>query len=249
HLDTCPVGIATQNPALRARFTGTPEFVENFFLFLAEEVREYLAALGFHTLDEAIGHAELLDLAPPIPHSKAHPLDLAPVLPVPDLPDAAPLHRVTSQHHGLDKALDNRIMAAAAPALSDGTPTRIELAVRNEHRSVGAMLGGEVTRRFGGKGLPDDTIEVHLRGTAGQSFGAFVPAGVTLRLSGDANDCRGKGLSGGRLVIRPDERAPFAAEEQIIAGNTLLYGATGGEVFLRGRVGERFAVRNSGAVA
>jgi glutamate synthase (NADPH) large chain len=249
HLDTCPVGIATQNPTLRARFTGKPEFVENYFLFLAEEVRELLAALGFRTVDEAVGHAELLDLAPAIEHWKAEGLDLSPVLHVPDLPDDAPLRRVTSQNHGLDKALDNQLLAAAMPALEDGTPTRIEIEVRNEHRSVGAMLGGEVTRRFGGKGLPDDTIEVHLRGTAGQSFGAFVPRGVTLVLSGDANDYVGKGLSGGRLVIRPDATAPFAAEEQIIAGNTILYGATGGEVFLRGRVGERFAVRNSGAVA
>jgi glutamate synthase (NADPH/NADH) large chain len=249
HLDTCPVGIATQNPTLRARFTGAPEFVENFFLFLAEEVREYLAALGFHTLDEAIGHAEMLDLVPAIDHWKAEGLDLSPVLHVPDLDDDAPLRRMTSQDHGLAKALDNQILVGAAPALSDGTPTRIEIDVRNEHRSVGAMLGGEVTRRFGGKGLPDDTIEVHLRGTAGQSFGAFVPNGVTLRLTGDANDYVGKGLSGGRLVIRPDERAPFAAEEQIIAGNTILYGATGGELFVSGQVGERFAVRNSGAVA
>ena len=249
HLDTCPVGIATQNPVLRQRYTGKPEFVENFFRFLAGEVRELLAALGFRTLDEAIGHAELLDLVPAIEHWKAQGLDLTPVLHVPDLPDGAPLHRVTTQDHGLDRALDNRLIAAAAPALTDSTPTRIEIAVRNEHRSVGAMLGGEVTRKFGGKGLPDDTIEVHLRGTAGQSFGAFVPNGITLRLTGDANDYVGKGLSGGRLVIRPDEAAPFAAEDQIIAGNTILYGATGGELFLRGRVGERFAVRNSGAVA
>ena len=258
HLDTCPVGIATQNPVLRQRYTGRPEFVENFFLFLAEEVREYLAALGFRTLDEAIGHAELLDILPAVEHWKAEGLDLSPVLHVPDLPDDAPLHRVTVQDHGLDRALDNELIAAAAPALADSTPTRIEMAVRNEHRSVGAMLGGEVTRRFGGKGLPEDTIEVHLRGTAGQSFGAFVPNGITLRLFGDANDYVGKGLSGGRLVIRPDERAPFivggadgvgGAEDQIIAGNTILYGATGGELFLRGRVGERFAVRNSGAVA
>jgi glutamate synthase (NADPH) large chain len=249
HLDTCPVGIATQNPTLRARFTGKPEFVENFFLFLAEEVREYLAALGFRTIDEAVGHAEMLDLVPAIEHWKAEGLDLSPVLHVPDLPDDAPLRRVTSQNHGLDRALDNQLIAGAAPALEDGTPTRIEIDVRNEHRSVGAMLGGEVTRRFGGKGLPDDTVEVHLRGTAGQSFGAFLPQGVTLRLHGDANDYVGKGLSGGRLVIRPDLSAPFPAEDQIIAGNTILYGATGGEVFLRGRVGERFGVRNSGAVA
>jgi glutamate synthase (NADPH/NADH) large chain len=257
HLDTCPVGIATQNPVLRQRFAGKPEFVENFFLFLAEEVRELLAALGLRSLDEAIGRAELLDLAPALDHWKARGLDLTPVLHVPDIDDDAALRRTTVQNHRLELALDNQIVAAAAPALEDGTPTRIEITVRNEHRSVGAMLGGEVTRRFGGKGLPDDTIEVHLRGTAGQSFGAFVPGGVTLRLFGDANDYVGKGLSGGRLVIRPDEGAPFVigtagvggAEDQIIAGNTILYGATAGEVFLRGRVGERFAVRNSGAAA
>jgi glutamate synthase (NADPH) large chain len=249
HLDTCPVGIATQNPVLRERFTGKPEFVENYFLFLAEEVREHLAVLGFRTLDEAIGHVELLDVAPAVNHWKARGLDLLPVLCAPDVPGDAPLRRVRGQDHGLDKALDNQLIAAAAPALEDGSPVRVELPVRNEHRSLGAMLGGEVTLRFGGKGLPDDTIDVRLHGTAGQSFGAFVPNGVTLRLYGDANDYVGKGLSGGRLVIRPDESAPFAAEDQIIAGNTLLYGATGGEVYLRGRVGERFAVRNSGAVA
>jgi glutamate synthase (NADPH/NADH) large chain len=256
HLDTCPVGVATQNPVLRQRFSGKPEFVENFFLFLAEEVRELLAGLGFQNLDEVIGHAELLDIVPALEHWKAHGLDLSPVLHVPDVEIGAPLRRMTVQNHGLDLALDNQIVAAAAPALDDGTPTRIEIEVRNEHRSVGAMLGGEVTRRFGGKGLPDDTIEVRLTGTAGQSFGAWSPCGVTLRLFGDANDYVGKGLSGGRLVIRPNESAPFCAtdeyggaEKQIIAGNTILYGATAGEVFLRGRVGERFAVRNSGATA
>ncbi|HKS98845.1 MAG TPA: glutamate synthase large subunit [Rugosimonospora sp.] len=249
HLDTCPVGIATQNPVLRQRFTGRPEFVENFFLFLAEEVRELLAQLGFRSLDEAIGHVELLDVAPAVDHWKARGLDLLPVLCAPDVPADAPLRKVREQDHGLDKALDNELIAAAAPALDEGSPVFIEVPVRNENRTVGALLGGEVTRRFGGKGLPDDTIEVQLLGTAGQSFGAFVPNGVTLRLYGDANDYVGKGLSGGRLVVRPDESAPFVAEEQIIAGNTLLYGATSGEVFLRGRVGERFAVRNSGAVA
>jgi glutamate synthase (NADPH) large chain len=249
HLDTCPVGIATQNPVLRERFTGSPEFVENFFLFLAEEVREYLAELGFRSLDEAIGHAELLDTRPAVDHWKARGLDLSPALHVPALPEGAARHRTRGQDHGLDRALDNELIALAAPALADGTPVRADLAVRNEHRSVGAMLGGEVTRRFGGKGLPDDTIEVTLQGTAGQSFGAFVPSGVTLRLVGDANDYVGKGLSGGRLVIRPFASAPFVAEEHIIGGNTILYGATGGELFLRGRVGERFAVRNSGATA
>ena len=249
HLDTCPVGIATQNPVLRERFTGKPEFVENFFLFLAEEVRGYLAELGFRSLDEAIGHAELLDVRPAVDHWKARGLDLSPILHVPALPPGAARHRIRSQDHGLDRALDNELIALAAPALADGTPVRLLVDVRNEHRSVGAMLGGEVTRRFGGKGLPDDTIEVTLHGTAGQSFGAFVPNGVTLRLIGDANDYVGKGLSGGRLIIRPFPSAPFAAEEQIIAGNTILYGATGGELFCRGRVGERFAVRNSGATA
>ncbi|MBO0867379.1 MAG: glutamate synthase large subunit [Micromonosporaceae bacterium] len=260
HLDTCPVGIATQNPVLRQRFTGKPEFVENFFGFLAEEVRELLARLGYRSLDEAIGQVQRLDVAPAVEHWKARGLDLAPILAMPDVPDDAPLRRVRDQDHGLDKALDNQLIAAAAPALSDGSPVRLPdgrlhpprrqyIAVRNEHRSVGTMLGSEVTRRFGGKGLPDDTIEVALQGTAGQSFGAFLPRGVTLRLAGDANDYLGKGLSGGRLVVRPDEAATFAAEEQIIAGNTLLYGATSGEAFLSGRVGERFAVRNSGAAA
>ena len=258
HLDTCPVGIATQNPVLRERFTGKPEFVENFFLFLAEEVRGYLAELGFRSIDEAIGHTELLDVAGAIDHWKGHGLDLSRVLHLPELPAGAARRGVRAQDHGLDAALDNRLIELAGPALRDRTPVRVEVEVRNEHRSVGAMLGGEVTRRFGGAGLPDDTIEFRLRGTAGQSFGAFLPRGVTLRLYGDANDYVGKGLSGGRIVVRPDADAPFVgvdaapggrAEDQIIAGNTILYGATGGEVFLRGRVGERFAVRNSGAVA
>jgi glutamate synthase (NADPH/NADH) large chain len=257
HLDTCPVGIATQNPQLRKRFTGRPEFVENFFVFLAEEVRGYLAELGLRSLDEAIGHAELMDVRPAVDHWKARGIDVAPVLYVPELPAEASRRRTGAQDHRLDRALDNELIAAASSALDGGGRVRIEIAVRNEHRSVGAMLGGEVTRRFRGAGLPDDTIHVELRGTAGQSFGAFLPRGVTLSLSGDANDYVGKGLSGGRLVVRPDETAPFVvaastlggAEDQIIAGNTILYGATSGELYLRGRVGERFAVRNSGAVA
>ncbi|MEU1756051.1 glutamate synthase large subunit [Micromonospora matsumotoense] len=258
HLDTCPVGIATQNPVLRERFTGRPEFVENFFLFLAEEVRGYLAELGFRSIEEAIGQTEVLDVVPAIDHWKGHGLDLARVLHTPELPEGAARRGVRAQDHGLELALDNELIALAQPALRDGSPVRVEVAVRNEHRSVGAMLGGEVTRRHGGAGLPDDTVEFVLRGTAGQSFGAFLPRGVTLRLHGDANDYVGKGLSGGRIVVRPDAAAPFVdpeatagqrAEDQIIAGNTILYGATGGELFLRGRVGERFAVRNSGAVA
>jgi glutamate synthase (NADPH/NADH) large chain len=249
HLDTCPVGIATQNPVLRKRFTGRPEFVENFFTFLAEEVRGYLAELGIRSLDEAIGHVELLDVRPAVEHWKAHGLDLEPLLHLPSLPDGAVRRRVRAQDHRLHRALDNELIAAAAPALESGTPVRIDTAVRNEHRTVGAMLGGEVVRRTAGAGLPDGTIDVSLRGTAGQSFGAFLPAGVTLRLAGDANDYVAKGLSGGKVVIAPDACAPFVAEEQIIAGNTILYGATSGELYLRGRVGERFAVRNSGAVA
>ncbi|MEU8261363.1 glutamate synthase large subunit [Micromonospora sp. NPDC048999] len=263
HLDTCPVGIATQNPALRERFPGRPEFVENFFLFLAEEVRGYLAELGLRSIDEAIGRTELLDVTGAVEHWKGHGLDLGRVLHLPELPEGAARRGTRSQDHGLELALDNQLIALAEPALSGSgpaavTPVRAELAVRNEHRSVGAMLGGEVTRRFGGAGLPADTIEFRLRGTAGQSFGAFLPPGVTLRLHGDANDYVGKGLSGGRIIVRPDPAAPFLAdaagpgeraEDQIIAGNTVLYGATGGELFLRGRVGERFGVRNSGAVA
>jgi len=249
HLDTCPVGIATQNPVLRERFTGKPEFVENFFLFLAEEVREYLAELGFRTIDEAIGHAEVLDVRPAVDHWKAHGLDLSPILFVPELPPGASLRKAQDQDHGLEKALDNKLIELAAPALADAHEVRAELGARNDQRSVGAMLGGEVTRRYGGTGLPEDTIVFTLRGTGGQSFGAFLPRGVTLRLIGDANDYVAKGLSGGRVVVRPDEEAPFVAEDNIIAGNTILYGATSGELFLRGRAGERFAVRNSGATA
>jgi glutamate synthase (NADPH/NADH) large chain len=247
HLDTCPVGIATQNPELRKRYTGKPEFVENFFRFIAQEVREYLASLGFRSLEEAIGATELLDLKPAVDHWKAAGLDLTPVLHVPAIPEGVARRKTREQDHGLDKVLDNELLTLAAPALEDATPVRAALRIRNVHRAVGTMLGSEVTRRYGGKGLPEDTIDLTFHGTAGQSFGAFLPRGVTLRLYGDANDYVGKGLSGGRIVVRPDERAPFPAERNIIAGNTLLYGATGGELLCRGQVGERFAVRNSGA--
>ena len=249
HLDTCPVGIATQNPELRKKFTGKPEFVETFFTYIAEEVREHLAALGFRSLDEAIGQAELLDTTRAVEHWKANGLDLAPILHVPDLPEGAPRRRVTVQDHGLEKALDNELIARAADALEHGQPVRFEVPVRNVNRTVGTMLGAEVTRRYGGAGLPDGTIDITLTGSAGQSFGAFLPRGVTLRLLGDANDYLGKGLSGGRLIVRPAPGASLVAERNVIAGNVLLYGATGGEVFVRGLVGERFAVRNSGATA
>ena len=252
HLDTCPVGIATQNPVLRERYSGKAEFVVNYFEFIAEEVRELLAELGFRTLDEAIGHAENLDVSRAVDHWKAQGLDLTPLLHVPELPEGAVRRQVIEQEHSLEKALDNQLIKLAADALAADTveqaqPVRAQVAIRNINRTVGTMLGHEVTRKFGGAGLPDDTIDLTFTGSAGQSFGAFVPRGVTLRLEGDANDYVGKGLSGGRVIVRPDRDADHLAEFSTIAGNTLAYGATGGELFLRGRVGERFCVRNSGA--
>ncbi|HEX2551360.1 MAG TPA: glutamate synthase-related protein, partial [Nocardioidaceae bacterium] len=249
HLDTCPVGVATQNPELRKRFTGRPEFVVTFFEFLAEQVREYLAELGFRSLDEAIGHAELLDTRKAVDHWKASGLDLAPLLVVPELPEGASLRKVRDQDHGLDVALDQTLIQLCEGALLDARPVTLELPVRNVNRTVGTMLGSMVTRRFGGEGLPDGTIDLTFGGSAGQSFGAFLPRGITMRLYGDANDYVGKGLSGGRIVVRPSREAPFAAEDNVLAGNVIGYGATGGEIFLRGRVGERFCVRNSGALA
>jgi glutamate synthase (NADPH) large chain len=249
HLDTCPVGIATQNPVLRERYTGKPEFVVNFFEYVAEEVREYLAELGFRSLDEAIGHAEMLDVTKAVQHWKASGLDLTPILHVPALPEGTPLHNTTGQDHGLDKALDNKLVELAADALERGEPVRAQVEIRNVNRTVGTILGHEVTKRYKGEGLPDGTIDITFTGSAGQSFGAFVPRGITLRLEGDANDYVGKGLSGGRIVVRPDRSAGFTAEHEIIAGNVIGYGATSGEIFLRGQVGERFCVRNSGALA
>jgi glutamate synthase (NADPH) large chain len=249
HQDTCPVGVATQNPELRRRFSGQPDFVVNFFEFVAQEVRQYLAALGFRGLDEAIGQAELLAPSAPAGSARAAFLDLRPLLAVPPLAPGAPRRRMRPQQHQLELALDNTLIQLAEGALEEGQPVRLDLPVRNVNRTVGTMLGYEVTRRWGGEGLPDDTIVVRLRGSAGQSLGAFLPRGITLRLSGDANDYVGKGLSGGRIVVVPDQAATFAAEHQIIAGNVIGYGATSGEMFFRGVVGERFCVRNSGAVA
>jgi glutamate synthase (NADPH) large chain len=251
HLDTCPVGIATQNPELRKRFSGRPEFVVNFFEYIAEEVRELLASLGFRSLDEVIGHPELIDISGAVAHWKARGLDLSPILAVPPVAAGEARHCVQAQDHGLDKALDRVLIEACQPALDDAAPVQVAIPIRNVNRTVGTLLGAEVTRRYGGAGLPDGTIEVSFVGSAGQSFGAFLPRGITLRLEGDANDYLGKGLSGGRLIVRPSLTGPtsFVAEEQIIAGNVILYGATAGEAFIRGVVGERFAVRNSGAVA
>jgi glutamate synthase (NADPH/NADH) large chain len=249
HLDTCPVGVATQNPVLRKRYTGQAEHVVNFFRFVAQEVRELLAELGFRTLDDAIGHAELLDVDPAVEHWKTKGMDLTPVFAVPRTRYGTARRRVRAQDHGLDHALDRTLIQLAEAALEDAHPVRLELPIRNVNRTVGTLLGSEVTRRYGGDGLPNDTIEITLTGSAGQSLGAFLPSGITLYLVGDANDYVGKGLSGGRIVVRPPAGSPFAAEQQVIAGNVIGYGATGGEIFLRGRVGERFCVRNSGAVA
>jgi glutamate synthase (NADPH/NADH) large chain len=248
HLDTCPVGVATQNPELRKRFTGRPEFVATFFEYIATEVRQYLADLGLRSLDEAIGRVDLLDTTQAVDHWKAAGLDLAPLLTVPDVPPGTPLRRTTVQDHGLEKALDHTLVELSADALERGEPVRIALPVRNVNRTVGTMLGHELTLKHP-DGLPPDTIDITLTGSAGQSFGAFVPRGVTLRLLGDANDYVGKGLSGGRIIVRPDRAATFVAEQNLIAGNVIGYGATSGEILLRGQVGERFCVRNSGATA
>ena len=248
HLDTCPVGVATQNPELRKRFSGKPEFVVNFFEFIAEEVREYLAELGFRSISEAIGEVEFLDTTAAISHWKTSGLDLAPILHAP-VDRAEPRRNLIGQDHGLEKALDNTLIALSEGALNEGTPVRFEIPIRNVNRTVGTMLGHEVTKRYRGEGLPDNTIDITLTGSAGQSFGAFLPRGITLRLVGDANDYVGKGLSGGRIIVRPADDASFPAETNVIAGNVLLYGATSGEAFVRGVVGERFGVRNSGASA
>ncbi|MGK2876004.1 MAG: glutamate synthase large subunit, partial [Nocardioides sp.] len=251
HLDTCPVGVATQNPVLRERFNGRPEFVENFFTYLGEEVREILAELGFRSLDEAIGQVSVLDTSKAVSHWKASGLDLTPIFhevtPPPQFADQD-LRRTKTQDHGIDRSLDRTtLVPLSEPALERGEPVRAQLSIRNVNRTVGTLLGHEVTKRYKGAGLPDGTIDITFTGSAGQSFGAFLPPGVTLRLEGDANDYVGKGLSGGRIVVRPDRSAPFKANEHIVAGNTIGYGATSGEMFLRGGVGERCCVRNSGA--
>ena len=249
HLDTCPVGIATQNPELRKRFNGKPEFVVNFFEYIAQEVREYLAELGFRTLKEAVGHVELIDAEKAVNHWKAQGLDISPMLVVPQNPYSSTPFMSVAQDHGLADALDNQLIALSKAALADATPVSISLPIRNVNRTVGTMLGYEITKKWGGDGLPDGTITVNFTGSAGQSFGAFVPSGVDMRLEGDSNDYLGKGLSGGRIVLHPHRDSPFVAEDNVIAGNVIGYGATGGEIFIRGMVGERFCVRNSGATA
>lgn len=249
HLDTCPVGVASQNPVLRSRFSGKPEFVVNFFEFLAQEVREILASLGFRSMDEAIGQTDLLDVNRAISHWKADGLDLTPILQGSGLGVNAPKRRFTTQNHELEKHFDHKIIALSERALEDAQLVEIDLPIRNTEQAVGTMLGHEITKRFGVEGLADSTIRVNLRGSAGQSFGAFIPRGLKLTLIGDSNDYVGKGLSGGTIVVRPDESSSFAAEENIIAGNVIGYGATSGAMFFSGIVGERFLVRNSGATA
>ena len=247
HLDTCPVGVATQNPELRKKFTGKPEFVETFFEYIAEEVRELLAQLGFRKLEDAIGQVEVLDTKAATEHWKASGLDLSPIL-VP--PKANAVRSNTSQQdHGLTAALDNQLISLAKPALESQKALRLEMPIRNVNRTVGTMLGSEITRKYGGSGLPANTIDITFHGSAGQSFGAFIPSGLTLRLYGDSNDYVAKGLSGGRVIIRPDERATFKSNANVIAGNVIGYGATSGEIMISGVVGERFCVRNSGAHA
>ena len=247
HLDTCPVGVATQNPELRKNFSGKPEFVETFFEYIAEEVREILAQLGFRTLLEAVGHVEFLDTRKAVDHWKAAGLNLEPLLVRPDV--ESPLHSTIKQDHGLDAALDNTLIKLSETALLKGEAVRIDLPVRNVNRTVGTMLGAEITRKYGAEGLPEGTIDVTLHGSAGQSLGAFIPRGLTIRLYGDSNDYVGKGISGGRVIVRPDEKASFKSQDNVIAGNVIGYGATAGEIFIRGVVGERFCVRNSGALA
>jgi glutamate synthase (NADPH/NADH) large chain len=247
HLDTCPVGVATQNPELRKKFTGKPEFVETFFEYIAEEVRQLLAQLGFRKLEDAIGQVEMLDTKAATDHWKASGLDLSPILKAPA--GNGDRKNTTTQDHGLSGALDNELIKLSKDALENAKSVRLEIPVRNVNRTVGTMLGSEITRKFGGAGLPADTIDITFHGSAGQSFGAFIPSGLTLRLYGDSNDYVAKGLSGGRVIIRPDEKASFKSNQNVIAGNVIGYGATSGEIMISGVVGERFCVRNSGAHA
>ncbi|MBV9771308.1 MAG: glutamate synthase large subunit, partial [Bryobacterales bacterium] len=249
HLNTCPVGIATQDPALRAKFQGTPENVVNFFFFIAEEVRQWMSKLGFRTMDQMIGRVDLLEMRRAVDHWKARGLDFSAILYNPQVPKRIGRRCLIAQDHGLNEALDYRLIDSAKAALDNQTPVNFELPIRNVHRTVGAMLSGEIARRYGSAGLPDDTIRVQFSGSAGQSFGAFLAKGVTLTLEGDANDYVGKGLSGGRLIVYPPRTSTFLPEENMLVGNVVLYGATTGEVFFNGMAGERFAVRNSGATA
>ncbi|OOY84778.1 glutamate synthase subunit alpha, partial [Solemya velum gill symbiont] len=250
HLNTCPVGVATQDPELRKRFTGKPEHVINYFFFVAEEMRQIMAKLGFRSVEEMIGQSDRLDMRNAINHWKAKGLDYSRLLHKPEADAGVAIRHSESQDHGLDKALDHELIAQAQPALENGEKVTIDINVYNNNRTFGTMLSGRVAEKYGHAGLPDDTIHINAKGTAGQSFGAWVAKGVTVELSGEGNDYVGKGLSGGRLIIYPPQESKIGkAEENIIVGNTVLYGAIGGECYFRGVGGERFAVRNSGATA
>ena len=249
HLNTCPVGVATQDPELRKKFQGQPEDVINFFFFVAEDLRRVMAELGFKTVNEMVGRVDRLVQRKDITHWKAKGIDLSAVLYSPPMPSHVGRRHTQPQDHGLADALDRDLILQTSEAIENRTPVTVRMHIRNANRTVGAMLSGEIARRYGSAGLPDDTIRLHFTGCAGQSFGAFLAKGVTLTLDGEANDYVGKGLSGGRLVIHPPRKSEFLAEENILVGNVCLYGATSGEAFFNGMAGERFAVRNSGATA
>ncbi|MFQ5382720.1 MAG: glutamate synthase-related protein, partial [Dehalococcoidia bacterium] len=247
--DTCPVGIATQNPELRDRFDGQAEHVVNYFRFIAREVREYMAELGFRNVDEMIGRVDCLEARKAVDHWKAQGLDLSAILYRPEVGPDVPTHRINDQDHGLARALDQKILPLALPAIESGEPLRLEMDIDNTNRTVGTITGAEISRRYGLAGLPDDTIHIKFSGSAGQSFGAFVPSGMALELEGDSNDYFGKGLSGGKLIVYPPRESRFIPRENVLIGNVALYGATSGSAFVRGLAGERFCVRNSGALA
>jgi glutamate synthase (ferredoxin) len=250
HLDTCPVGIATQNPKLREKFRGKAEHVVNFFMFIAQEVRELMAQLGFRTMDEMIGRSELLDMRKALDHYKAKGLDFSKIFYRPEMGPNVAVRRVRPQEHGIEQTLDvTTLIPACKPALERGEPVELEFPIRNVNRTAATILGSELTRRHGGAGLPEDTIKLKFTGSAGQSFGAFVPRGITLTLEGDSNDYVGKGLSGGKIIVYPSRNSLFIPEKNVLIGNVALYGATGGRAFFRGQAGERFCVRNSGAHA
>ena len=249
HLNTCPVGVATQDPVLREKFSGKPEYVVNYFFLVAEEARELMAELGVRRFSELIGRTELLDMKKGIEHWKAKGLDFSRIFKMPDMPTDVARYNSEKQDHGLEKALDNRLIELARPALERGEKVSIDMPIRNGNRTVGTMLSHEIARRYGHEGLPDGTIHARFAGSAGQSFGAFLAKGVTLDLIGDTNDYCGKGLSGGRIIVSPSPKFRGDPTENIITGNVVLYGAIAGEAYFRGVAGERFAVRNSGATA
>ncbi len=249
HLNTCPVGVATQDPELRKRFTGQPEHVVNYFFMIAEDVRQWMARLGFRTFDEMVGRSDKLDMQRALSHWKTHGLDFSRVFYKPETDDHTAVYHCEQQDHGLEHALDHTLIAQAQPALEHQQPVVINTPICNVNRTFGTMLSGEVAKRYGHKGLPEDTIAIQIKGIAGQSFGAFLAQGISLTLEGEGNDYVGKGMSGGRIAIYPPKECPIKPEENIIVGNTVLYGAISGACYFNGVAGERFAVRNSGAIA